>query len=61
MLTWTLPPGVRHAAESPQWKRPFTACTSVSMDTVVVLASSLHNQFCVTGLCYAGSFCSDID
>lgn len=61
MLTWTLPPGVRHAVESPQWKRPFTACTSVSMDTVVVRASSLHNHFCVTGLSYAGSFLNHIE
>ena len=33
---------MRQAVESPQWNLPFTACTSVSMDTVVVLASSLQ-------------------
>ena len=42
MRTWAPPPGMRQAVESPQWNLPFTACTSVSMDTVVVLASSLQ-------------------
>lgn len=41
-LTWTFPPGVRQAVESPQWNLPLTACTSVSMEMVVVLASSLQ-------------------
>ena len=44
MRTWAPPPGMRQAVASPQWNLPFTACTFVSMDTVVVLASSLQGH-----------------